>query len=252
MKRILGLDLGTNSIGWALIEIDHESKTLKIIALGSRIIPMDGQEFAKFNVGQKITSAAGNRTTLHRSRITKERYLLRRDRLHLVLNLLEALPEHYKIDIDFEKNGKKCGQFKEGTEPKMAYLPTKDSENKYDFYFEEAFNEMVEDLQKVNPKIKNEKKKRVPKDWTIYFLRNKAMKEKISLEELAWVLLSYNQKRGTDFSEIENEDEKSYEKKEQLDLKVLKVEPKNDANGNFYEITLNDSENFKYKKQSLL
>lgn len=248
MKRILGLDLGTNSIGWALIEIDHESKTLKIIALGSRIIPMDGQEFAKFNVGQKITSAAGNRTTLHRSRITKERYLLRRDRLHLVLNLLEALPEHYKIDIDFEKNGKKCGQFKEGTEPKMAYLPTKDSENKYDFYFEEAFNEMVEDLQKVNPKIKNEKKKRVPKDWTIYFLRNKAMKEKISLEELAWVLLSYNQKRGTDLSEIENEDEKSYEKKEQLDLKVLKVEPKNDANGNFYEITLNDSENFKYKE----
>lgn len=45
-KNILGLDLGTNSIGWALVEIDHENKTLKILGLGSRIIPMDGQEFS--------------------------------------------------------------------------------------------------------------------------------------------------------------------------------------------------------------
>ena len=246
-KTILGLDLGTNSIGWALIEIDLESKILKIIALGSRIIPMDGQEFSKFNAGQKIESAAGNRTKLHRARITKERYLLRRDRLHLVLNLLEALPKHYKIEIDFERNGKKCGQFKDGKEPKIAYLPTKNSENKFEFYFEDAFNEMIEDLQKVNPEIRNEKKKRVPKDWTIYYLRNKALKEKISLEELAWVLLNYNQKRGTDLAEIENEDEQSDEK-EQLDLKVIKVEQKEDVGGNFFEITLNDAENFKYKE----
>ncbi|WP_295222509.1 type II CRISPR RNA-guided endonuclease Cas9 [uncultured Chryseobacterium sp.] len=247
-KNILGLDLGTNSIGWALIEVDHENKTLKIIALGSRIIPMDGQEFSKFNAGQKVESAAGNRTTLHRARITKERYLLRRDRLHLVLNLLEALPEHYKIEIDFEKNGKKCGQFKNGKEPKMAYLPTKNLENKFDFYFEEAFNEMIEDLQQVNPEIKNEKKKRVPKDWTIYFLRNKSMSQKVSLEELAWVLLSYNQKRGTDSEEFENENEKSDEIKEKLDLKVIKAEKKSDINGDFYEITLNDAETFKYKE----
>lgn len=247
-KNILGLDLGTNSIGWALVEIDHENKTVKILGLGSRIIPMDGQEFSKFNAGQKVQSAAGNRTKLHRARITKERYLLRRDRLHLVLNLLEALPQHYKIEIDFEKNGKKCGQFKDGKEPKMPYLPTKNLDNKYDFYFEESFNEMIEDLQQENPEIKNEKKKRVPKDWTIYFLRNKAMSEKVSLEELAWVLLSYNQKRGTDLSEIENEDEKSDEIKEHLDLKVINVEPKNDVIGNFFEITLNDSENFKYKE----
>lgn len=249
-KHILGLDLGTNSIGWALIEIDHERKALKILGLGSRIIPMDGQEFSKFNAGQKIESAAGKRTILHRARITKERYLLRRDRLHLVLNLLDALPEHYKIEIDFEKKGQKSGHFKDGKEPKMAYLSTKNSENKYDFYFEDAFNEMVEDLQKVNPEIKNEKKRRVPKDWTIYFLRNKAIKEKVSLEELAWVLLSYNQKRGTGLSEIENDEEVSGEIKEQLDLKVIKVDPKSDVNGNFFEITLNDSENFKYKEYS--
>jgi CRISPR-associated endonuclease Csn1 len=248
MKKILGLDLGTNSIGWALVEIDHENKNLRIIGLGSRIIPMDGQEFSKFNTGQKVESAAGKRTILHRARITKERYLLRRDRLHLVFNLLEALPNHYKINIDFERNGKRCGQFKEGKEPKIAYLPTKNLENKYAFYFEDAFNEMIEDLQKINPEIKNEIKKRIPKDWTIYFLRNKAMAKKISLEELAWVLLSYNQKRGTDIIDFENEEEVSGERIEQLDLKVIKVEPKNDINGDFFEIILNDAENFKYKE----
>src|SRR4051812_40970948 len=136
MKKILGLDLGTNSIGWALIEIDNEKRLLRIIGIGSRIIPMDSQEFSKFNAGQKITSAAGNRTTLHRARVTKERYLLRRDRLHLVLNLLEALPKHYEIEIDFEINDKKCGHFKKESEPKIAYLPTKNSDNKHTFYFE--------------------------------------------------------------------------------------------------------------------
>lgn len=248
MKKILGLDLGTNSIGWALVEIDYENKLLKIIGLGSRIIPMDGQEFSKFNAGQKITSAAGNRTILHRARITKERYLLRRDRLHLVLNLLEALPEHYKIQIDFERNGKKCGQFKNEAEPKIAYLPTKNSDNKHEFYFEEAFKEMIKDLQKVNPNIKNEKGKRVPKDWTIYYLRQKALKEKITLEELAWVLLSYNQKRGTELEEIESDNEKSDEFREPLDLKVLSAERKSDKDGTFFEIILNDAENFTYKE----
>ncbi len=247
-KKILGLDLGTNSIGWALIELDHKKKLLRIMGLGSRIIPMDGQEFSKFNAGQKITSAAGNRTALHRARITKERYLLRRDRLHLVLNLLEALPNHYKMEIDFERNGKKCGQFKKETEPKIAYLPMKNTENKYPFYFEEAFDEMIKDLQKINPDIRNEKGKRVPKDWTIYYLRQKALKDKISLEELAWVLLSYNQKRGTEVEEIENQTEKSDEFKEQIDLKVLSAERKTDKHGIYFQITLNNAENFTYKE----
>jgi CRISPR-associated endonuclease Csn1 len=36
MKRILGLDLGTNSIGWAVVDADNQ----KIIDTGSRIFPM--------------------------------------------------------------------------------------------------------------------------------------------------------------------------------------------------------------------
>lgn len=248
MKKILGLDLGTNSIGWALVEIDHETKLVKIIGIGARIIPMDGQELSNFEKGTKIKSAAANRTEKHRARITKERYLLRRDRLHLVLNLLEALPLHYKVEIVFENNGEKSGKFKEGCEPKIAYTKNKNIDRKREFYFESAFQEMIVDLQKINPNIRNEKKFRVPKDWTIYYLRNKALSSEITLEELAWILLSYNQKRGYEQMEIEDENQKSDEINETLDLKVIKIERQSDQNGSFDEITLNDSGNFKYKE----
>lgn len=60
MKKILGLDLGTNSIGWALIEADFESKQGKILGMGSRTIPM-GQELSKFEQGQAQTKNAKRR-----------------------------------------------------------------------------------------------------------------------------------------------------------------------------------------------
>ena len=51
MKRILGLDMGSASIGWAIIEED--GNVIKIIALGSRIIPYNGTE------GQDFVKGAG-------------------------------------------------------------------------------------------------------------------------------------------------------------------------------------------------
>lgn len=55
MKTILGLDLGTNSIGWALVEIDDNDKPIRIIAMGSRIIPLDSKERDQFQQGQAIS-----------------------------------------------------------------------------------------------------------------------------------------------------------------------------------------------------
>ena len=40
------------------------------------------------------------------------------------------------------------------------------------------------------------KSQKVPYDWTIYYLRKKALTQKITKEELAWILLNFNQKRG--------------------------------------------------------
>ena len=193
-KNILGLDLGTNSIGWALIEINHKNGIVKILGLGSRILPMDAGEIGDFERSGKIKSTAAQRTEKRGSRRLNERYLLRRDRLHLVLDLLDALPKHYKLEIDFtNEKDEKCGQFKKNKEPKLAYLP-KQFGKKATFLFSESYQEMLDEIG-----IKNKKKSRIPYDWTLYFLRQKALSEKISLEELAWVLLSYNQKILSNF-----------------------------------------------------
>lgn len=183
MKRILGLDLGTNSIGWALIEIDHEKGIVKIMGLGSRILPMDTGEIKDFESSGKIKSTAAQRTEKRGARRLNERYLLRRDRLHLVLNLLDALPKHYKFKIDFtNEKGEKCGQFKKNKEPKLAYLPKQEGK-KAEFLFMESYREMLDDIGSDN--VKNKKGNRIPYDWTLYYLREKALYEEISLEELA-------------------------------------------------------------------
>lgn len=99
-KKILGLDLGTNSIGWALVDLDFENRKGEILGLGSRIIPMSQDVIGDFNKGNSISQTA-ERTRLRMARRLHERYMLRRERLHRVLNILDFLPEHYKNEIHF-------------------------------------------------------------------------------------------------------------------------------------------------------
>lgn len=66
MTKILGLDIGTNSIGWAFIEsnaYEENPQNLngKLINLGSRIIPMDNDALSKFESGTPESKAAGRR-----------------------------------------------------------------------------------------------------------------------------------------------------------------------------------------------
>ena len=60
MKKILGLDLGTNSIGWALVEKGENinEKTDKILGMGSRIIPMDQAQMGEFDKGNSVSQTA--------------------------------------------------------------------------------------------------------------------------------------------------------------------------------------------------
>jgi CRISPR subtype II RNA-guided endonuclease Cas9/Csn1 len=99
MKIILGLDLGTNSIGWALVEMDYERKLVRIIAMGSRIIPM-GQELSKFEQGQAQTKNANRRLTRGTRKLNK-RYKQRRNKLIYVLQQLGMLPEQIKLSEAF-------------------------------------------------------------------------------------------------------------------------------------------------------
>ena len=95
MKKILGLDLGTNSIGWALVDQDAN----KILGMGSRIIPM-GQELSKFEQGQAQTKNA-NRRLARGSRKLNKRYKQRRNKLIYVLQQLGMLPEQIRLSEPF-------------------------------------------------------------------------------------------------------------------------------------------------------
>jgi CRISPR-associated endonuclease Csn1 len=184
IKTILGLDLGTNSIGWALIN-QNEQKS-EILGMGSRIIPMSQDILSDFGQG-KSWSQTKKRTEFRSIRRLRERQLLRRERLHRVLNILGFLPKHYANSIDFERN---LGQFKIDSEPKLVYR-TNPETNKAEFIFKQSFLEMLKDFNLNQPQLlKNNKK--VPYDWTIYYLRKKALSYRIEKEELAWLLLNFN------------------------------------------------------------
>ncbi|HUH34788.1 MAG TPA: hypothetical protein VL022_03070, partial [Moheibacter sp.] len=58
MKKILGLDLGTNSIGWALVQQDFKNKKGEILGMGSRIIPMSQDIIGEFGRGNSISQTA--------------------------------------------------------------------------------------------------------------------------------------------------------------------------------------------------
>ena len=223
MKRILGLDLGTNSIGWAIIlgELIDDSifQLEKIEAAGSRIIPMDAATLGDFDRGNSISQTA-ERTRLRGIRHLLERCLLRRERLHRVLDILGFLPLHYSQALN------RYGQIKEGEEPKLAWR--KDCIGKYEFLFVDSFNEMLDDFKVVHLELAG---KKIPYDWTIYYLRKKALTQKISKEELAWVLLNFNQKRGYYQLRGEEEETVSNKKVEYVALKVVSVEDTGEKRG---------------------
>jgi CRISPR-associated endonuclease Csn1 len=189
MKKILGLDLGTNSIGWAVVNKNEENTLIGIEGSGSRIIPMSQDVLGNFDAGNSISQTA-ERTGFRGIRRLHERYLLRRERLHRVLHLLGFLPEYYEQYIDFEKH---FGKFAQGSEPKLPWKKAVDG--KSEFLFQSSFHEMLSDFAKTQPQLLANNKK-IPYDWTIYYLRKKALFQKIEKEELAWILLNFNQKRG--------------------------------------------------------
>lgn len=94
MKKILGLDLGTNSIGWALVnEANDDNEKSSIIKLGVRVNPLTVDEQSNFEKGKSITTNA-ERTIKRSIRRSLQRYKLRRE------NLIEILKEHNFITDD--------------------------------------------------------------------------------------------------------------------------------------------------------
>ncbi|MBP5412547.1 MAG: hypothetical protein J6Y47_04735, partial [Bacteroidales bacterium] len=85
MKKILGLDLGTNSIGWAVVnEAENANEKSSIVKLGVRVNSLTVDELTNFEKGKSITTNA-DRTLKRSMRRNLQRYKLRREKLIKIL-----------------------------------------------------------------------------------------------------------------------------------------------------------------------
>ena len=91
MKKILGIDLGTTSIGWALIQAEEDNKTL--IDMGAHVIPYtERTEAEEFGKGQGISKNQA-RTAARTSRKMLNRYQQRRSSIIKFLTNNNMLPQ---------------------------------------------------------------------------------------------------------------------------------------------------------------
>ena len=221
--------MGTNSIGWAVVNADetahdNETTSLKPVGIssaGSRIIPMSADILGDFDKGNSI-SQTKERTRLRMVRRLRERNILRRERMLRTLKVLGFLPKHFAIQID------ETGKFTNDKEPKLSWK--KEERGKAVFLFQNSFNEMLADFAIHQPQLVANGRK-VPYDWTIYYLRKKALTHRITKEELAWILLQFNQKRGYYQLRGEEDEEDNTKQVEYLAQKVIRVEATNERKG---------------------
>lgn len=180
MKRILGLDIGTTSIGWAIVETGDTKKTnehtgeiaqtdinnerlgIHKDAIGVRIISQDTERFDRGLTlndpkGSTLTPAA-TRRKYRSSRRMNNRYKLRRQKLKKLLETLNIKPDKKYYTNQKGKRGKQ------------------------------------NDIGKA-----------------IYELRDKAIREQISLEELGRILLHLNQWRGYSSDRFSKEEKPAFD-----------------------------------------
>lgn len=105
MKKILGLDLGTTSIGWALVnEAESSKEKSSIIKTGVRLVPLDnftnseGKDI-KMKISDAFASGMGVSTRAARrsaksARVNGERFKMRRD------SIIRILTENHWIDSE--------------------------------------------------------------------------------------------------------------------------------------------------------
>ena len=129
MTKILGLDLGTNSLGWAVVENDREDniETFKLKDKGVIIF----SEGVKLEKGSEISRAA-ERTAFRGARRLKFRRKLRKYETLLVLSENEMCPLTKEEVIAWKKsNFKKYPT----NETFLNWLKTDDDKQKHPYYF---------------------------------------------------------------------------------------------------------------------
>lgn len=190
LKTVLGLDIGSNSIGAALIRVPRNlsdyTKAGSIVWMGCRIIPTDGDYLQKFESGGQVETKAAARRLKRGTRRLKHRYKLRRERLTKVFKLLGWVPEGFPMD-----------------NPKRIKEIMKENGGRYQFKISDFLpfsNESIEEAMNILGIPRNtdagNSRIRIPEDWVIYYLRSKALEKEITIQELARILYILNQRRG--------------------------------------------------------
>jgi CRISPR/Cas system Type II protein with McrA/HNH and RuvC-like nuclease domain len=191
MKNILGLDLGTNSIGWALVNKDKG----KILGMGSRIIPM-GTDKQKFEKGDGITKNA-NRREKRTARKGNKRYKIRRNKLLYILHILSMLPDQF--------------QFKELNEKDKNGKPLRLVGSNENNFFKEN-NKGIPVPQKLEALeiMPIEKKTLQPDSLTFCQMKVDALTKPVDIKDLGKILYNFNQLRG--YAGGNNDDENKKKK----------------------------------------
>ncbi|MDF1517107.1 MAG: hypothetical protein P1P79_04110, partial [Lutibacter sp.] len=117
MTKILGLDLGTNSIGWAIVD-DTQNK---ILGIGSRIFP-EGVKSETIGKGDKEESKNASRRNSRQARRQLYRKRLRKIKLLRTLIDLKMCPlTHAELDV-WSKWDKKKGKAGRKAPSSKAYI----------------------------------------------------------------------------------------------------------------------------------
>jgi CRISPR-associated endonuclease Csn1 len=92
MKKNLGLDVGTNSVGWALVIQNDDSDDLEIVDMGVRIISSDPSHANNFEKGRPVELNVARRKN-RGIRRSYQRRKLRNRQLNAVLKCLNMMPD---------------------------------------------------------------------------------------------------------------------------------------------------------------
>ena len=165
-KKILGLDLGVGSIGWALIETENELPK-QILGMGSRIVPISKDDNDQFSKGQAITKNA-DRTARRTVRKGYNRYQMRRALLTQALRNNNMLPERmdenvidlWKLRSDAATEGhqltlQQIGRVLYHINQKRGYKHSKADDNgdSKQTKYVEAVNQRYKDIQEAHQTI---------------------------------------------------------------------------------------------------
>ena len=165
-KKILGLDLGVGSIGWALIETE-DNQPKQILGMGSRIVPISKDDNDQFSKGQAISKNA-DRTARRTARKGYNRYQMRRALLTQTLRNNNMLPERmdenvidlWKLRSDAATEGHQLtlpqiGRVLYHINQKRGYKHSKADENgdSKQTKYVEAVNQRFKDIQEAHQTI---------------------------------------------------------------------------------------------------